>query len=45
MCFVHTFPVEPEFFPVTTYYLPSVFSYIVFKRFVHAEYEDPFLIT
>ena len=43
MCCVHTFPIELEY---TTYYLSSnAFSYIASAHFLHAEYEDPCLIT
>ena len=43
MCFMHTFLMELKY---TIYYSsPNSFSYMVSKHFLHAEYEDPCLIT
>ena len=42
-CFVYTLPMELE---CTIYYLsPNAFSFIVSPHFLHAEYENPCLIT
>ena len=43
MCFVHIFPMELEY---TIYYLsPDQFYYVVSILFLHADYEEPCLIT
>ena len=42
-CFVYTLPMELE---CTIYYLsPNAYSFIVSPHFLHAEYENPCLIT